>query len=57
MGMVQASLIAFAVGGAFVNLVNFDLPYYLLVVVVLTDQAVKSEQKSGEVASATSQAT
>jgi probable O-glycosylation ligase (exosortase A-associated) len=32
---VQVSLVTFAVGGAFLNLVNFDVPYYLAIIVVL----------------------
>ena len=41
--MVQASLGGFAVGGAFVNLVNFDLPYYFVAMVILTDLAVRKQ--------------
>jgi putative inorganic carbon (hco3(-)) transporter len=33
--MVQVSLIGFGVGGAFLSLVYFDLPYYLMMMVVL----------------------
>lgn len=36
MRMVQASLIGFAVGGAFLSLLYFDVPYYLMVIVVVT---------------------
>ena len=32
---VQVSLLSFAVGGAFLNLVNFDVPYYLAAITVL----------------------
>lgn len=35
MRMIQVSLIGFAVGGMFVNLVNFDLPYYLVAIVAI----------------------
>lgn len=38
--MVQVSIAGFAAGGMFVNLVNFDLPYYLVVLVLLADRAV-----------------
>ncbi|EHR71986.1 putative O-glycosylation ligase, exosortase system type 1-associated [Burkholderiales bacterium JOSHI_001] len=38
--MVQASIAGFAVGGAFVNLVNFDLPYYFVAIAVLADVSV-----------------
>lgn len=41
MGMCQASLIGFAVGGAFVGLVNFDLPYYFAVFIILVDRALR----------------
>jgi len=34
--MVQASLAGYAVGGAFLSLAYFDLPYNLLVLVVVT---------------------
>ena len=34
--MIQVSLVGYAVGGAFLNLAYFDVPYYLLVAVVLT---------------------
>ncbi len=32
---IQVSLLSFAVGGAFLNLVNFDLPYYLAAIVAM----------------------
>ncbi|NRF66523.1 putative O-glycosylation ligase, exosortase A system-associated [Aquincola sp. S2] len=38
--MVQVSIAGFAVGGAFVNLVNYDLPYYIVSLAILTDVAV-----------------
>ncbi|MET3133197.1 putative inorganic carbon (HCO3(-)) transporter [Oxalobacteraceae bacterium GrIS 1.11] len=34
--MVQASLIGFSVGGAFLSLLYFDVPYYLMVAIVVT---------------------
>jgi probable O-glycosylation ligase (exosortase A-associated) len=34
--MVQVSLVGYAVGGAFLNLAYYDVPYYLLVALVLT---------------------
>ena len=46
--MCQASLLGFAVGGAFVNLVNFDLPYYVVGIVVLVDRAVKDAEQDKE---------
>lgn len=39
--MVQTSLLGFAVGGAFVNLVNFDLVYYFVAIAILTDLALR----------------
>jgi putative inorganic carbon (HCO3(-)) transporter len=43
--MIQASLIGFAVGGAFLSLLYFDVPYYLMAAVValraLTEQRLK----------------
>ena len=35
-GMCQVSLVGYAVGGAFLSLAYFDLPYDIMVVVVLT---------------------
>jgi putative inorganic carbon (hco3(-)) transporter len=46
--MIQLSVIAFAVGGAFQNQAYFDLPYYLLVAIVLTRLLVEKELKSLE---------
>lgn len=40
--MVKVSLIGFAVGGAFLNLAFWDMPYYLMVVMVATEKCVKS---------------
>ncbi|NRR30555.1 putative O-glycosylation ligase, exosortase A system-associated [Oxalobacteraceae bacterium] len=34
--MLQASLLGFAVGGAFLSLVYFDVPYYLMAVIIAT---------------------
>lgn len=39
--MVQASLVGYLVGGAFLSLAYFDLPYNLLVIVVLTRRWVE----------------
>ncbi len=41
MRMVQTSMIGFAVGGAFLGLLHFDLPYYLIGLVVLTEREVR----------------
>jgi probable O-glycosylation ligase (exosortase A-associated) len=40
-GMCQVSLAGYLVGGAFLNLSYFDLPYNLMVLVVLTHQWVR----------------
>jgi probable O-glycosylation ligase (exosortase A-associated) len=34
--MVQVSLVGYAVGGTFLGLAYFDLPYHLMIIVVLT---------------------
>jgi hypothetical protein len=40
--MIQVSLVGFAVGGAFLSLVYYDVPYYLMLAMVAT--AVLVEQ-------------
>jgi len=40
--MMQVSLAGFLVGGAFLSLVNFDVPYYLIGVVIATKRLVDS---------------
>lgn len=37
-GMCQVSLVAYAVGGAFLSLAYFDLPYNIMVIVVVLDR-------------------
>jgi hypothetical protein len=44
--MVQVSLAGFAVGGAFLNLAHFDVPYDLLAALVLTRLLVEKETVS-----------
>lgn len=51
-GMCQTSLLGFAAGGAFLNLAYFDLPYYLMVLVVLTRQWVMRKAWETEPAAA-----
>lgn len=34
--MTQVSLVGYATGGAFLGLAYFDLPYHLLIIIVLT---------------------
>lgn len=50
-GMCQVSLVGYAVGGAFLSLAYFDLPYNILVILVVTlrwlrEQKYKSETQS-----------
>lgn len=45
MRMVQVSLAGFAVGGAFLSLVHFDLPYYIIGYVVLVDATLRERNK------------
>jgi hypothetical protein len=40
MRMSQVSLVIFAVGGAFLGLLHYDLPYYVAAIVVLTHLTV-----------------
>jgi hypothetical protein len=44
MRMTQVSVLVFAVGGAFLGLLHYDLPYYLAAIVVLVDVAVREAQ-------------
>ena len=46
MRMVQVSLIGFAAGGAFLSLVYFDLPYYIVAYVVLVDATLRERDKT-----------
>jgi probable O-glycosylation ligase (exosortase A-associated) len=39
--MIQVSLMGFAVGGAFLSLLYFDVPYYLMVAMVVTRRIVE----------------
>ncbi len=41
--MVQTSLVGFAVGGAFLSLLYFDVPYYLLAIMLATKALVDRE--------------
>lgn len=42
-GMCQVGLIGYATGGAFLSLVYFDLPYYLVLIIVMLDAGVSRE--------------
>jgi probable O-glycosylation ligase (exosortase A-associated) len=46
--MVQVTLVGFAVGGAFISLVNFDVPYYLIAILIATAALVKRESREVE---------
>ncbi len=46
--MTQTSLVGFAVGGAFLSLVYFDVPYYLMTALVATRIIVATELARGE---------
>jgi probable O-glycosylation ligase (exosortase A-associated) len=50
MRMVQVSLVGFAIGGAFLSLVYFDLPYYIVGYVVLVDATLREREKSNPIA-------
>jgi hypothetical protein len=41
--MCQVGLIGYATGGAFLSLVYFDLPYYLVLIVVVVNRVVAAE--------------
>jgi hypothetical protein len=44
-GMCQVSLVGYAVGGAFLSLAYFDLPYNIMVLVVLARRWVEAQQR------------
>jgi putative inorganic carbon (HCO3(-)) transporter len=46
MRMSQASLAGFAVGAAFLSMVHFDLPYYIVAFVILIDATINEQRKS-----------
>lgn len=41
--MIQVSFIGYAVGGAFLNLAYYDVPFFLLVAIVITRRLLESE--------------
>lgn len=41
--MIQASIVSFAVGGTFLSLAYFDVPYYLIVAIIATRIIVEKE--------------
>ena len=46
MMMIQVSIVGYAVGGAFLSLAYFDLPYYLIAVVVLVDATIRQRDRA-----------
>lgn len=44
--MLQVSMVGFAVGGAFLSLLYFDVPYYLMAMMVITDCLVQNTLKA-----------
>lgn len=46
MRMVQVSLLGFAVGGAFLSMMQFDIPYYIVGYVVMVDATVRDRLKA-----------
>jgi putative inorganic carbon (HCO3(-)) transporter len=44
--MIQVSMIGFAVGGAFLSLLYFDVPYYMMVAIVVTRVIVEKQLKA-----------
>ena len=53
MRMVQVSLAGFSVGGAFLSLVYFDLPYYIVAYVVLVDVTLRERNKTSQMTNST----
>jgi probable O-glycosylation ligase (exosortase A-associated) len=45
--MVQVSLAAYFVGGTFLNLAWWDMPYYLMVSLVVTRHAIQNQRRAG----------
>jgi probable O-glycosylation ligase (exosortase A-associated) len=43
MSMIQASLVGYAIGGAFLNLAFWDMPYYLYATIIVTRYVVEGE--------------
>ncbi|MEW6293389.1 MAG: putative O-glycosylation ligase, exosortase A system-associated [Pseudomonadota bacterium] len=44
--MCQVSLVGYAVGGAFLSLTYFDLPYYIVVILIVLRRLVRQEMES-----------
>ena len=41
MSITQVSILGFAVGGAFLSMMNFDIPYYIIANIVLVDATIR----------------
>ena len=54
--MCKVSMIGFAVGGAFLSLAYWDMPFYLMVVLVATEHYVKAHLSAGATAAETAAA-
>jgi putative inorganic carbon (HCO3(-)) transporter len=52
--MVQVSMLGFGVGGAFLSLLYYDVPYYLMALVVCTGHLVETQLKAENAAAARS---
>lgn len=48
MNMCKVSMVGFAVGGAFLSLAYWDMPYYLMVIVVTTGLLVRARGQSAQ---------
>lgn len=46
MNMCKVSMVGFAVGGAFLSLAYWDMPYYLMVIVVVTGMLVRATDQA-----------
>lgn len=55
MPMIQVSLIGYAVGGAFLSLAYFDLPYYVVSIVILVEVTMRDALKAAPPAAAVAQ--
>ena len=55
--MIQVSLLGFAVGGAFLSLLYFDVPYYLMAAMVALRIHVEGELKTSKTAASINQPT
>lgn len=45
MPMIQVGILGFAVGGAFLSMMNFDIPYYIVGFVVIVDATVRDRMR------------